>query len=102
MADQAQYSRNAQDGIGWLTQVDSALDSVTTSVKRARDLALQGANASASGPVAREALATEVDGIKAESAVPGQHQVPRQPGVRRGHRRQPGLRRHRRLRRHAR
>ncbi|MEV5001575.1 flagellar hook-associated protein FlgL [Nocardioides sp. LML1-1-1.1] len=66
VADQAQYSRNAQDGIGWLTQVDSALDSVTTAVKRARDLALQGANASASGSVAREALATEVDGIKAE------------------------------------
>lgn len=65
-ADQAQYSRNAQDGIGWLTQVDAALDSVTTAVKRARDLALQGANASASGSVAREALATEVDGIKAE------------------------------------
>lgn len=66
VADQAQYSRNAQDGIGWLTQVDAALDSVTTAVKRARDLALQGANASASGSVAREALATEVDGIKAE------------------------------------
>ncbi len=65
-ADQAQYSRNAQDGIGWLTQVDSALDSVTTAVKRARDLALQGANASASGTVAREALATEVEGIRAE------------------------------------
>jgi len=45
LADQAQYSRNAQDGLGWLTQVDSALDSVTTTVKRARDLALQGANA---------------------------------------------------------
>ena len=66
LADQAQYSRNAQDGIGWLTQVDSALDAATTSVKRARDLALQGANASASGQVARDALATEVDGIKAE------------------------------------
>lgn len=66
LADQAQYSRNAQDGIGWLTQADSALDSVTTSVKRARDLALQGANASASGSVAREALATEVEGIRAE------------------------------------
>lgn len=66
LADQAQYSRNAQDGLGWLTQVDSALDSVTTTVKRARDLALQGANASASGPVAREALAVEVEGIRDE------------------------------------
>lgn len=66
MADQTQYSRNAQDGLGWLTQVDAALDSVTTTVKRARDLALQGANASAAGPVAREALAIEVDGLRQE------------------------------------
>lgn len=66
LADQAQFARNAQDGIGWLTQVDSALDSVTTTVKRARDLALQGANAAASGPVAREALAVEVDGLREE------------------------------------
>lgn len=66
LADQAQYSRNAQDGLGWLTQVDSALESVTSTVKRARDLALQGANASASGTVAREALAVEVEGLRAE------------------------------------
>ncbi len=65
MAEQTQFSRNAQDGIGWLTQVDSALDGVTTSVKRARDLALQGANASASGQVARDALAVEVEGLRA-------------------------------------
>ncbi|MFC7504870.1 hypothetical protein ACFQRR_22655, partial [Nocardioides sp. GCM10030258] len=43
MADQAQYTRNAQDGIGWLTQIDTALDSATSTVRRARDLALQGA-----------------------------------------------------------
>ncbi|KRB79941.1 hypothetical protein ASE01_00020 [Nocardioides sp. Root190] len=66
MADQTQYSRNAQDGLGWLTQVDASLDSVTSTVKRARDLALQGANASSAGPVAREALAIEVDGLRQE------------------------------------
>ncbi|MFJ9315090.1 flagellar hook-associated protein FlgL [Pimelobacter simplex] len=66
MADQTQYSRNAQDGLGWLTQIDSALDSVTTTVRRARDLALQGANASASGQVARDAIATEVEGLRNE------------------------------------
>ncbi|KAB2807248.1 flagellar hook-associated protein 3 [Pimelobacter simplex] len=66
MADQTQYSRNAQDGLGWLTQIDSALDSVTTTVRRARDLALQGANASASGQVARDAIATEVEGLRKE------------------------------------
>ncbi|GAA4810331.1 flagellar hook-associated protein FlgL [Nocardioides caeni] len=66
LADQAQYARNAMDGLGWLTQADSAMDSVTTTVKRARDLALQGANASTAGVVAREALAVEVDGLREE------------------------------------
>ncbi|WP_370290470.1 flagellar hook-associated protein FlgL [Nocardioides sp.] len=65
-ASQAQYSRNAQDGIGWLTQADAALDSATSTVKRARDLALQGASAPATGPGAREALAVEVDQLRAQ------------------------------------
>ncbi|WP_435768352.1 flagellar hook-associated protein FlgL [Nocardioides sp. SYSU DS0651] len=64
MADQAQFGRNAQDGLGWLTQIDSTLASVTTTVGRARDLALQGANTGSMGPVAREALAIEVEGIR--------------------------------------
>lgn len=65
IADQQQYARNAQDGIGWLTQVDTTLDTVTTSVRRAREIALQGNNTGALGPVAREALAVEVEGIRA-------------------------------------
>ncbi|MBM7516385.1 flagellin N-terminal helical domain-containing protein [Nocardioides nitrophenolicus] len=64
VSDQGQYARNAQDGIGWLTQVDSTLDGVTTAVRRARDLALQGANTGAMGQQARDALAIEVDGIR--------------------------------------
>lgn len=64
MSDQTQYARNAQDGIGWLTQIDTALDSTTSTVRRARDLALQGANAASSGPVSREALAIEIDGLR--------------------------------------
>lgn len=66
LADQAQFGRNARDGLGWLTQVDSTLASVTATVGRARDLALQGANTGAMGPVAREALAIEVEGIRQE------------------------------------
>ncbi|TWG98643.1 flagellar hook-associated protein 3 FlgL [Nocardioides sp. J9] len=66
IADQAQYARNAQDGLGWLTQVDSTLDSVTNTVKRARDLALQGANGASAGSVTRDAIATEVDGLRDE------------------------------------
>lgn len=64
LAQQAQYARNAQDGIGWLTQVDATLGTVTESVRRARDLALQGANTGALGQVARDALATEVEEIR--------------------------------------
>lgn len=64
LADQAQYARNARDGLGWLTQIDSTLDAVTGTVRRARDLALQGANTGVMGPAAREALAIEVEGIR--------------------------------------
>ncbi|TNM44218.1 flagellar hook protein [Nocardioides albidus] len=64
VADQGQYALNAQDGIGWLTQVDNSLAAVTSSVRQARDLALQGANSGAMGQQARDALAIEVDGIR--------------------------------------
>ncbi|MFL6107052.1 MAG: flagellar hook-associated protein FlgL [Marmoricola sp.] len=64
IADVKQYGRNAQDGDGWLTQVDSALTSANDQVLRARDLALQGANSGSSGPTARAALAAEVDQIR--------------------------------------
>lgn len=59
-----QYQRNGQDGLGWLGQIDGALASVTTSLGRAKDLAIQGANAVNSSPSAREALATEIDQIR--------------------------------------
>ena len=49
IGDQEQYARNAQDGLGWLTQ---------------RDLALAGANSGALNQVARDALATEVDVLR--------------------------------------
>lgn len=65
IAQQDQYSRNADDGIGCLSQIDSTLGVVTDAVRRGRDLALQGANTGAMGPAAREALATEVDEIRA-------------------------------------
>lgn len=64
MADVKQYGRNANDGNGWLTQIDSALTTMNDQVLRARDLALQGANEGGMGPAAREALAAEVDQIR--------------------------------------
>lgn len=64
MADVKQYGRNANDGNGWLSQIDSALTAMNDQVLRARDLALQGANEGGMGPTAREALAAEVDQIR--------------------------------------
>lgn len=64
IADITQYGRNANDGNGWLSQIDSALTHMNDQVLRARDLALQGANEGGMGPTAREALAAEVDQIR--------------------------------------
>lgn len=65
MGDQKQYARNAEDGIGWLGQIDSTLLTVSDRIRRAKELALSGANASNASPQAREALAVEVDQIRA-------------------------------------
>ncbi|GAB4010175.1 flagellar hook-associated protein FlgL [Nocardioides ultimimeridianus] len=64
MAANSQYSRNATDGLGWLTRIDSTLASVTTSVQRAYTLALKGANSGSMGPAALGSLADEIDGIR--------------------------------------
>lgn len=63
LADQQQYARNAEDGLGWLNTADATLQGVNDQLRRARDLALQGANA-ATGQAARDALATEVEQIR--------------------------------------
>ena len=64
ITDTQQYGRNAEDGNGWLSTIDSALTSANDQVLRARDLALQGANQGSVGATAREALAAEVDQIR--------------------------------------
>lgn len=63
-AEQAQFSRNADDGVAWLNQIDGALGSAGDQLRRARDLAIQGANSGALGQQARDALATEVGQIR--------------------------------------
>ena len=65
IADNKQFVRNAKDGMGWLGQIDTMLQQMTTQVRKARDLSLQGANDGAMGPAARDALATEIDQIRA-------------------------------------
>lgn len=70
MADQSQYARNAEDGAGWLNQIDTTLTSMIGQVTRARDLGIQGVNGLSQTPQAREALATEIDQIR-ESLISG-------------------------------
>lgn len=65
LSDVKQFGRNAADGNGWLSTIDSALSDANEQVRRARDLALQGANQGVAGPTVREALAAEVDQIRA-------------------------------------
>jgi flagellar hook-associated protein 3 FlgL len=63
LAEQQQYARNAEDGLGWLNTIDSSLQGAGDQLRRARDLALQGVNGTTSA-AGREALAAEVDQIR--------------------------------------
>lgn len=64
IADNAQYARNADDGLGWLGQLDTTLQSMAVQVRNAHELALRGANEGSMGASSREAIATEVDQIR--------------------------------------
>jgi flagellar hook-associated protein 3 FlgL len=59
-----QYSRNADDGLGWLGTIQDKLGDVSQQIIRVRDLTVQGLNSTSTDPGAREALATEIDQIK--------------------------------------
>jgi flagellar hook-associated protein 3 FlgL len=60
----AQFLRNAGDGLARLGTADTVLTSMMDSVRRAHDLALQGASTGSVGLQAREALAMEVQQIR--------------------------------------
>jgi flagellar hook-associated protein 3 FlgL len=60
-----QYARNADDGLGWLGTLDNTLASASTLINRARDLTVQGLSSGTNDAQSREALAVEVDNIKA-------------------------------------
>jgi flagellar hook-associated protein 3 FlgL len=60
-----QFGRNANDGNAWLSTIDTAMSATTSALRRARDLAVQSGNGALS-PVGREAIAAELDGIKAQ------------------------------------
>jgi flagellar hook-associated protein 3 FlgL len=61
---QDQYARNAGDGLGWLDTIDGALTSTVQVLHRVRDLTVAGLSTGTAGPSARQALATEVAGLR--------------------------------------
>ncbi len=63
LADQQQYARNGQDATTWLDLTDSRLQSMNDSLRRVRDLALQGSTDTYSG-TSREALAVEIEQLR--------------------------------------
>lgn len=64
VAQQAQFQRNAQDGVAWVTTVDSAVRGASSQVQRAYTLAVQAANTGSNGATAEAAIADEIDQIK--------------------------------------
>jgi flagellar hook-associated protein 3 FlgL len=64
-ATQTQYARNADDGLAWLGRVDDTLSGMLDGVNRARNLALNGASTGSSSQASREAMAAEVEQIRA-------------------------------------
>ena len=61
----AQYGTNITDGMAWLSTADDALSTATDTMQTVRDLVVQGANSGALNPTAREAIATQLDSLKA-------------------------------------
>src|SRR3954464_12134885 len=59
-----QYSRNADDGLGWLGTVQDTLGNAATLVNRARDLTVQGLNTGGNDATSNAALASEIDQIR--------------------------------------
>lgn len=65
LAAQSQYQRNIDDGTAWLSTIDSALGGATGVLRQVRDAVVQGGNGSLTQD-ARDALATVVDGLRAD------------------------------------
>jgi flagellar hook-associated protein 3 FlgL len=60
-----QYSRNASDGLGWLSTTDSTLTSVNDQLERVRDLVVQASSTGNSDANSRAAIAAEITQIRA-------------------------------------
>lgn len=62
----AQYTRNANDAVGWLATTDSALSSVYSVLNNVRDLTVQAANSGTMSDTDREAFITQFQSLKSE------------------------------------
>ena len=60
----AQYQRNAQDGLSWLGTADNALQSGVSILQRLQTLTTQAANTGSGNSTSRAAIATEVASLK--------------------------------------
>jgi flagellar hook-associated protein 3 FlgL len=60
----AQQARNISDAKSWLEQTDSALQEMSDTARRVRDLTVQGSNTGANSPASMQALATEVASLR--------------------------------------
>ncbi|GII24521.1 flagellar hook-associated protein FlgL [Planosporangium mesophilum] len=68
IATTKQYSRNADDALGWLGTIDTSVSSVISQVQRTRELVLTGMSNGVGGSSdARAALAAEVDQLRAST-----------------------------------
>src|SRR2546422_2449149 len=61
------YNKAAGDAVGWLNTQDQALQSSSSLLQRARELALSAGDG-ANSDTAREAIASELDGLRNELA----------------------------------
>jgi flagellar hook-associated protein 3 FlgL len=64
LAGATQYARNISDGLGVLNITDSTLQNMITQVHTVRDRALTGSNDGTMSEAARQAIATEVSGLR--------------------------------------
>ena len=65
-ASTSQYARNITDGNSWLSVADTALSKTNELMKKVRDLTVQGANDGALSPLQKEAIAVELESLRAE------------------------------------
>ena len=64
MAGATQYARNISDGLGVLNQTDSTLQNMITQVHVVRDRTVLASNSGTMSQASRQAIATEVSGLR--------------------------------------